>query len=87
MSIENPSFLGDGYIQYSPLEDVSRSTMIQFVFRPNSLEDGLLLYAGENQFGSGDYIALLLRSGYAHILYKTLVWRSSLLSIISFTGL
>ena len=38
--------------------------MLQVVFRPNTLDDGVILYAGENQFGSGDYIAILLKKGY-----------------------
>ena len=63
MNIENPSFSGNSYIQYPPLEGVSRSTMLQVVFRPNTLDDGVIMYAGENQFGSGDYIAILLKKG------------------------
>lgn len=67
LSINNPSMSGDGYIAYPPLEDVSRSTMLEAVIRPTSSEDSLITYIGENKYGTGDYLALLIRNGYVYI--------------------
>lgn len=62
--IKTPSLNGNGYLQYAPMGDVSRTTKLEVVLKPSSVEeDALISYAGENQFGSGDYIALLLRDG------------------------
>ena len=39
-----------------------RSTNIEVIFKVADTSDGLIAYSGENQFGSGDYIALLIRN-------------------------
>jgi len=37
-------------------------TKMEIIITPTTGADGLIAYAGENQFGSGDFIALLLRN-------------------------
>ncbi|XP_067947545.1 basement membrane-specific heparan sulfate proteoglycan core protein-like [Watersipora subatra] len=61
--IETPQLDGEGYLRYPPLEGVSRTTTIKLEMRAGDESNGLLAYAGENEFGSGDYMALLIRNG------------------------
>lgn len=62
LDLNHPMFEGRGYIQYAPLQNVMRSTTMEVVIKLNGQSDGLILYSGENKFGSGDYIALLIRN-------------------------
>ena len=44
---------------------------IEMEFKPQSLDNGIILYSGQNTDGSGDYVTLALRNGYLEFRYNT----------------
>lgn len=62
-TLDTPSFVGNGYVAYAPLEGVSRSTQLELVIRPATISDSIIAYVGENKYGNGDFLALLIRNG------------------------
>lgn len=62
-NFDTPSFTADGFVAYAPLEGVSRSTQLELVVQPSAVTDGIIAYVGENKYGNGDYLALLIRNG------------------------
>ncbi|XP_071839760.1 basement membrane-specific heparan sulfate proteoglycan core protein-like isoform X3 [Apostichopus japonicus] len=61
--IFNPSFVGDSYIAYEGLLFSQDALDITMMFKPNTNDDGLLLFNGQRSRGAGDYIALVLLDG------------------------
>ena len=50
------------YIALDTLPDAYLSFDVEVAFRPDSA-DGLILFNGQNEFGTGDFVSLLLRDG------------------------
>lgn len=42
----------------------------KFRIKPDSLEDGVLLYAAENEKTYGDFIAVVLKDGHIELRYS-----------------
>ncbi|XP_033097920.1 basement membrane-specific heparan sulfate proteoglycan core protein-like [Anneissia japonica] len=62
IDIVTPSFKEDSYIAFSSLPERSRYTLsIRMTFKPETEGDGILLFNGQMQDGSGDYISLYIK--------------------------
>lgn len=44
---------------------------IELEIKPQSLDDGLVLYSGQNEDGSGDYVVILMKDNYLEFRYNT----------------
>lgn len=67
--IEVPEFKGHSVLQYQGLGRNSLSyTEIEITFKPTSPE-GLILYNGYTNNKLGDYIAILMREGFAEFQF------------------
>jgi hypothetical protein len=40
-------------------------------FKPKSLDNGIILYSGQDKDGSGDYVSIATRNGYLEFRYNT----------------
>ena len=63
-----PKFGTTSFISYPTIQDALLSVELRLVFKPSSLDDGLLLYDAYESSGSGDFIAVSLRDG--HIVFQ-----------------
>ncbi|XP_038076283.1 basement membrane-specific heparan sulfate proteoglycan core protein-like isoform X2 [Patiria miniata] len=61
--VYEPAFTGNSFIAYGGLQESLRQVQIAMMFKPQSTEDGILMFNGQNHRGQGDYIALVIRSG------------------------
>jgi dystroglycan 1 len=43
---------------------------VELEIKPQSLDDGLVLYSGQNEDGSGDYVVILMKDGYLEFRYN-----------------
>ncbi|XP_058164024.1 pikachurin isoform X2 [Dasypus novemcinctus] len=57
--IQYPQFFGHSYLTFEPLKNSYQAFQITLEFRAE-LEDGLLLYCGENEHGRGDFMSLAI---------------------------
>lgn len=58
-----PSFSGRSFIQLRSLDYGARDVTIEIQFQPQR-PDGLLLYAGNSNGSSGDFLSLALNRGF-----------------------
>ncbi|XP_071944831.1 basement membrane-specific heparan sulfate proteoglycan core protein-like [Antedon mediterranea] len=62
VDISTPSFSEGSYLAYPSLRPVSRIALrIRMTFKPDTDEDGILLFNGQMQDGAGDYIAVYIK--------------------------
>ena len=59
--ITTPQFKQTSYIAYPTLQDALLVMHITLRFRPQSLDDAILLYNAQDTFGNGDFIGLLIK--------------------------
>uniref|UniRef100_A0A3B3Q675 EGF like, fibronectin type III and laminin G domains n=1 Tax=Paramormyrops kingsleyae TaxID=1676925 RepID=A0A3B3Q675_9TELE len=57
VSIQFPRFHGSSYLTFEPLKKSSQVLRISLEFKTD-MEDGMLLYCGENEHGRGDFTSL-----------------------------
>ncbi|XP_064642804.1 basement membrane-specific heparan sulfate proteoglycan core protein-like isoform X7 [Lineus longissimus] len=62
IKVEDPAFNRTSYISYDPLQNAAMGVEIEILFKPKSLEDGILLYNAQQQDGRGDFMALLIKN-------------------------
>ncbi|KAG5900605.1 hypothetical protein JTB14_017460 [Gonioctena quinquepunctata] len=60
ITINEPAFHNDAYIAYTTPRP-ARRMKITLKIKPNSLEDGVLLYCSETEEGHGDFMSLAVR--------------------------
>ncbi|XP_055968198.1 pikachurin [Sorex fumeus] len=62
ITIEYPRFYGYSYLALSSLKNSHKSFQITLQFKADT-KDGLLLYCGENEYGKGDFMSLMISDG------------------------
>nr|XP_042908819.1 agrin [Parasteatoda tepidariorum] len=66
--IETPSFFGRSYLELPRLQAYSRLSL-ELEFRTFT-NDGILLYNGQTATGTGDFVSLAIRDGFAEFRYN-----------------
>ena len=69
INIYEPAFTKDAYIAYPPLPTQHRFKA-SLKIKPRSLDDGILLYASENDEGYGDFASVALKDGHVEFRYN-----------------
>ncbi|CAB1318347.1 unnamed protein product, partial [Coregonus sp. 'balchen'] len=67
--VKYPQFYGFSHIAFEPLKNSYQSFQIMLEFKTDS-ENGLLLFCGENEHGSGDFTSLALIHGKLHFRFN-----------------
>lgn len=70
ITIEYPRFYGYSYLALSSLKNFRKSFQIILQFKADNVEDGLLLYCGENEYGRGGFMALMVTNGALRFRYR-----------------
>ncbi|XP_072569941.1 pikachurin isoform X1 [Paramormyrops kingsleyae] len=68
VSIQFPRFHGSSYLTFEPLKKSSQVLRISLEFKTD-MEDGMLLYCGENEHGRGDFTSLSLVHNRLHFRF------------------
>ncbi|XP_037075728.1 basement membrane-specific heparan sulfate proteoglycan core protein-like isoform X4 [Pollicipes pollicipes] len=68
--ITEPQFGGDSYIAYDTPRAI-RQVKFEMLLKPEKVEDGLLLYAAQNDQGQGDFVALTIKDRHVEFRYDT----------------
>jgi dystroglycan 1 len=68
-SISLPGFSRTSFASYPTIGDSLTSVQIELTFFTQSLDDALLLYDASDVLGTSDFIALVIREGYAEFRY------------------
>ncbi|XP_060073482.1 basement membrane-specific heparan sulfate proteoglycan core protein-like [Ylistrum balloti] len=71
VTIVTPQFNRTSFITYPPIKGARYQMKIDLEFKPGTLNDGIILYSGHDEQGSGDYISVALRNGYVEYKYNT----------------
>lgn len=58
-----PSFAGRSYLELVRIHHVNKELTIEMEFRTHN-NDGILIYAGQNENGQGDYVSLTVKDGH-----------------------
>ncbi|XP_062598285.1 basement membrane-specific heparan sulfate proteoglycan core protein-like, partial [Saccostrea cucullata] len=66
-----PQFNGSSFSSYDPIRNARFQMKIEMEIKPQSLDNGLVLYSGQNEDGSGDYVVILIKDGYLEFRYNT----------------
>ncbi|CAG9863069.1 unnamed protein product [Phyllotreta striolata] len=66
--IVEPAFRNDAYLAY-PTPKPARKLKVTLKVKPNTLDDGLLLYSSESEEGFGNFISLAIRDGHLEFRY------------------
>uniref|UniRef100_A0A4W3GRZ5 Pikachurin-like n=1 Tax=Callorhinchus milii TaxID=7868 RepID=A0A4W3GRZ5_CALMI len=67
--VQYPRFYGYSYLTFEPLKNSYLKFQITIEFK-TELEDGLLLYCGENELGRGDFLSLAVIRRRVHFRYN-----------------
>ena len=70
-TISTPAFSGDSFLAYPAPKHVLRRLTLKMKFKPKSLRDSVLMYAGQNADGSGDFTSLTIRDGRVEFRFDT----------------
>ncbi|XP_052285983.1 basement membrane-specific heparan sulfate proteoglycan core protein-like isoform X3 [Dreissena polymorpha] len=71
VSVTNPFFNSTSFISYPPMNNAPFAINIGVEFKPQSLQDGIILYEGDNEDGTGDSLALVQKDGYLEFRFDT----------------
>ncbi|XP_021372607.1 basement membrane-specific heparan sulfate proteoglycan core protein-like isoform X2 [Mizuhopecten yessoensis] len=71
VTIATPEFNRTSFISYPPIKGARYQMKIDLEFKPGTLNDGIIVYSGHDEQGSGDYISVALRNGYLEYKYNT----------------
>ena len=58
-----PSFAGRSYLELVRIHHVNKELTMEVEFRTLN-NDGILVYAGQNENGQGDYVSLSVKDGH-----------------------
>ncbi|XP_052832935.1 basement membrane-specific heparan sulfate proteoglycan core protein isoform X4 [Octopus bimaculoides] len=61
VTVKDPFFNKTSYISYPAINDGHKVLTIDIQIKPHTLDDGIILYEGQQQNGNGDFVALLLK--------------------------
>ena len=70
-NISNPAFSGESFVAYPAPKHVLRRLTFKIKFKPKSLRNSVLMYAGQNADGSGDFTSLTIKEGRVELRYDT----------------
>ncbi|CAG5123328.1 unnamed protein product, partial [Candidula unifasciata] len=62
--VADPAFNKTSFISYPTISGGLLSVRVRLLFKPRSLEDGIILYNAQRQDGQQDFIAILIKDGY-----------------------
>ncbi|XP_069115040.1 basement membrane-specific heparan sulfate proteoglycan core protein-like isoform X2 [Argopecten irradians] len=71
VTVVTPEFNKTSFITYAPIKGARYQMKIDLEFKPGTLNDGIILYSGHDEQGSGDYISVALHNGYLEYKYNT----------------
>ncbi|XP_060586623.1 basement membrane-specific heparan sulfate proteoglycan core protein-like isoform X4 [Ruditapes philippinarum] len=71
IAIINPFFNRTSFISYPPAEASLFDLQIQLEFKPQSYSDGIILYEGNDEDGTGDFMAIVQKDGYLEFRFDT----------------
>ncbi|WAR15211.1 PGBM-like protein, partial [Mya arenaria] len=69
--VTSPYFNRTSFISYAPVDNVPFANNIELEFKPQSLQDGIIMYEGDNEDGSGDFLAIVQKDGYLEFRFDT----------------
>ncbi|XP_041377591.1 basement membrane-specific heparan sulfate proteoglycan core protein-like isoform X3 [Gigantopelta aegis] len=69
--IIDPAFNKTSFISYPTIADGLLKVSLKLMFKPHSLDDGIILYNAQQQDGLGDFIAILIKDGYLEFRFDT----------------
>jgi dystroglycan 1 len=70
-AVSTPAFNRSSYVAYPKIENAQQQVQISLMFRPRSLEDGLLLYNAAGTDGYGDFISLAIKDRHLEFRYDS----------------
>ncbi|XP_067659130.1 basement membrane-specific heparan sulfate proteoglycan core protein-like isoform X2 [Haliotis asinina] len=71
VDIIDPSFNKTSFISYPTIQDGLLQVQLSLMFKPRSLDDGLILYNAQQQDGRGDFMAIMIKDGYLEFRFDT----------------
>lgn len=71
VDIIDPSFNRTSFISYPTIQDGLLQVQMSLMFKPRSLDDGLILYNAQQQDGRGDFMAIMIKDGYLEFRFDT----------------
>ena len=63
VDIMSPQFNKTGFVSYSPVKGARYQMKLELEVKPQSLDDGIILYSGQNERGTGDFVSIALTDG------------------------
>ena len=66
-----PQFNTTSFAAYPTVQGAKFEMKIEIEFKPKSLDNGIILYSGQDKDGSGDYVSIATRNGYLEFRYNT----------------
>ena len=70
-NITTPAFSGESFVSYPAPKHVLRRLTFKIKFKPKSVRDSVLVYAGQNADGSGDFTSLSIKEGRLEFRFDT----------------
>ncbi len=70
-NISTPAFSGESFVAYPAPKHVLRRLSFKIKFKPQSLRDSVLTFAGQNDDGSGDFTSLSIKEGRVEFRFDT----------------
>ncbi|KAK3104524.1 hypothetical protein FSP39_004009 [Pinctada imbricata] len=71
LQIVNPQFNVTSFASYPTIRGARFIMRIELEFKPQSLDDGIVMYSGQSDDGSGDYFVIMLQDGHLNFRYNT----------------
>ncbi|KAK6175562.1 hypothetical protein SNE40_014001 [Patella caerulea] len=71
VTIIDPAFNRTSFISYPTIKNGLLQMNVKIMFKPQSLEDGIVLYNAQQQDGRGDFVALVIKDGYLEFRFDT----------------
>ncbi|XP_025082607.1 basement membrane-specific heparan sulfate proteoglycan core protein-like isoform X8 [Pomacea canaliculata] len=69
--VVDPAFNKTSFISYPTIQDGILSVSLEVVFKPRSLDDGIVLYNAQNEDGRGDFVAIIIKDGFVEFRFDT----------------
>jgi len=71
VSIMSPEFNKTSFVSYPPVKGARFQMKVDLQFKPSTLDDGIILYSGQSEDGTGDFVCITVRNGYLEYKYNT----------------
>ncbi|BFZ23346.1 hypothetical protein BsWGS_26385 [Bradybaena similaris] len=69
--VADPAFNKTSFISYSTISGGLLSVQVRLLFKPKSLDDGIILYNTQSQDGKQDFIAIIIKNGHLEFRFDT----------------